>query len=167
MYDMGMSKDDVNNSNYASQSGWQADDFIDTTTESLIEDDPWLDLPSGDRGEIEDISDFEMSERPIAPRFDDNKELFEDEYGDGLDDTVDDGSEWDEPEIFAEYDDDLHEDLYILNEDVSDLSLSRKLKIDEFISTISPSTDTQRDRISNLLESLSLRRLRQLASVAA
>ena len=162
-----------------SLTGWRIEDFVDADEFSLAEDDPWADIPS-DRDESESvgssptavdsgISSGSEEIRPDQPDLlDVELDLSVGEYEEyeteedtaALDEGIDDLDEpvWDEPEPFAEYDSELSEDLYIPDNDVSDRS--RKLKIDEFVAAVSNLTHAQQGQIIELLETLSIGRLR-------
>ena len=157
---------------------WRVEDFLDTDQRSLAEDDPWADIPSSsdesgtigssptadvssnfsvggkDRTEEADLSDIDID----IPG--DYEELEAGEETAALLDDIGDVHElvWDEPEPVAEYDSELSEDLYILDADVSDRS--RKLKIDEFVAGVSDLTHAQQEQVAELLETLSVGRLR-------
>ena len=159
--------------------GWQVEDFLDTDQRPLAEDDPWADIPSRSgeseavgsgppaavsdnpsarekiRTEEPGVSDIDI-EIPVGDyeeieAGEDTAAFFDDINN--IDETV-----WDEPEPFAEYDSELSEDLYIPDNDVSDRS--GKIKIDEFISGVPKLTHAQQEQVTELLETLSIGRLR-------
>lgn len=66
---------------------------------------------------------------------------------------------FDEPEPLAEYDSELGEPLYEINED-SIGDLTRELKIDQLVSFLDETTDEQRTQITKLLREFSNRKLR-------
>ena len=169
MYHTDMRNDDVNSTAFNSSWDWESEDFIDTDQRSTVEDDPWSDssLPqeavNSDAGSS--ASDSETTDN-ASPDFVDYL-LSEEDEGVYPDEDVEDlygvfdnlsGTEWDEPEPLAEYDNELSEVLHIYD-NIPDIY--RNIKVNEFVAGISPSTNGQRAQISQLLEYLSTVRLRR------
>lgn len=71
------------------------------------------------------------------------------------------GDEWDDPEPLTEFDSELRQPLYAIDEDDDD-TLASKLRIDEWVATrLRAATSNQRDQIAKLLEELGNSRLRR------
>ena len=156
---------------------WAAEDFIDTITPEVVEDDPWADPMEGyqlstssDKEDqliykttsVPPLGDLELidSEDP-----DDQMISVGESWNDWEDETLLSGYisdpediEWDEPEPEVEYDPDLREALH--GEEYDDKDLARRLKINELVSRIEDVTEVQKGRIIDLLEKLSAGRLR-------
>lgn len=163
---------------------WTAEDFIDTITPEVVEDDPWADPMEGyqlstssDKEDqliyktisapsIGDLANINADE-PDEVALSDEEDWSDVEFVDsGWEDRTSpynylNGSEeigWDEPEPEVEYDPDLREALHVVDYDTSDLA--RRLKINELVSSIEDATKIQKERIIDLLDRLSAGRLR-------
>ena len=76
---------------------------------------------------------------------------------DGELDVEDD--EWDDPEPFAEYDSELRQPLYVMDDD--DVQVGIELRIDRWVAQVDSASDTRRDLIIQALRGLGLGRIRR------
>ena len=159
---------------------WYEEDFEVPPGLNVGEDDPWMDLhaqkeedvsgtPSleGSKGNDGDEAEAQIS--PIVPS--DDREL-QDEPAEAVysDDPFQPSNGkalsgepperyWDEPEPLEEYDGELSELMYALDDDVT--GISRKLRIGEFVASMNHATNAHRLRITQLLENFTNARLRR------
>ena len=99
--------------------------------------------------------DDELQDEPAAGVYSDDP--LQPSSGEALSEDLP-GSRWDEPEPQEEYDGELSELMYALDEDVT--GISRKLKIGEFVSSINQVSTDQHLRVAQLLENFTNARLR-------
>ena len=82
------------------------------------------------------------------------------DWDDEFDSNATDDSDWDEPELTAEYDSELRQPLYVIEDD--DPALAGELRIDQWVAVkLGAFTSTQRGEIAELLRDLNPNRLRR------
>ena len=98
----------------------------------------------------------------ISVELDDDEEYLDIplDWDDDSDSDDADGIEWDEPEPLAEYDGELRQPLYAIDND--DAALSSELRIDQWVATkLGTAASDQRGQIAELLGELGSNRLRR------
>ena len=171
----------VENSHSDDTQNWLAQDFVDSVSQEVNEDDPWsvsqdvdfisdLDnhtLTTNSDGRASEMESPESVQIPLSLTDDDLSEFLDPDLI-GADELISAESyedlflDIDEPEPFAVYDSELGESLYV--PDAHDGDTSLQLITDKFISRIEDVTETEQTKIGSLLESLSRARLRRLLS---
>ena len=126
--------------------GRQPEDFRDDVAAQMEEGG---DPIASDVSDADDLIGEESYQEPIDEDIWDNDED-EIEDWDDFGYAAEDGSEYDEPVPFAEYDNELHDSSHVA--DVADADIWKRVKIDEFISGVSNVSDAERDQIAELLE---------------
>ena len=164
---------------------WYEEDFEVPPGLNVGEDDPWMGLHTQKEEAVSGIPNLEGSEANDGARHSngdeveaqtstivssDDRELqvepaavysddpFQPSNGKALNGEPPERY-WDEPEPLEEFDGELSELMYALDDDVT--SISRKLRIGEFVASINSATDVQRLRIIQLLENFTNTRLRR------
>ena len=107
--------------------------------------------PTGEQASPEEPNQEEPSDRDILSSDDGEDDLY------GETELLDDAA-FDEPDVVAEYDSSLSEDLFEEDDTVQDLH--RSIRIDEFVANIPDSTPNERSQCAELLATLNSARLR-------
>ena len=81
------------------------------------------------------------------------------DWEDDLDEIEDDELDWDDPEPLAEYDSELQQPLYVIEDDGDGFGV--ELRIDQWVAEVDSANATQRRLIAELLKGLGYNRLRQ------
>lgn len=143
---------------------WVDEDFVDSATEPVVENDPWEAAPSASassppvpvrRGGFPDAAAARQAgTEDVSSDF--AADLAHVDESDGV---FDPPSDWAEPDPTIEASSELGESLYPPDPTITDLS--RDIKIGELLAHIEPITEEQRTRCHEVLSACDIRRLRR------